>query len=90
VHGLPVVAEAMKALADAGTGRRRALGRLHRTMRALPGSGACRHPDGVVRMVQSALRCFEGDVVAHTKGQPCPGAGQPPLFTVPSRGRPRR
>jgi NADH:ubiquinone oxidoreductase subunit F (NADH-binding) len=86
VHGLPVVAEAMQTLASGSHGRRRALGRLHRTMRALPGSGACRHPDGVVRMVQSALRTFESDAVRHGRGKPCSGAGHPPVFPLPARG----
>jgi hypothetical protein len=47
------------------------------------GSGACGHPDGVVRLIRSALTVFEDDVVGHLAGHPCRGSVHPPVFTVP-------
>ncbi len=70
VHGLPVLEEGMRALASA-TGVRRALRRIRQTAEALPGSGACSHPDGVARLVASALDVFNDELVRHRKGAPC-------------------
>ena len=50
---------------------RRALRRIRRTAEVLPGSGACSHPDGVVRLVASTLDVFQDDVVRHRKAAPC-------------------
>ena len=67
VLGLPVLADGMRALAR-GRGGRRALRHIRRTAVALPGSGACSHPDGVVRLVVSTLEVFQDDVARHRKG----------------------
>jgi NADH:ubiquinone oxidoreductase subunit F (NADH-binding) len=85
VHGLPVLATCMDGLAG-GTAGRRSLKRLHRTADALPGSGACSHPDGVVRLVLSALKVFEHDVVRHCAGKPCRAADHPPVFLTSGPG----
>ncbi len=65
---------AVSALADdlsAGrltpTGRRR----LGRFMGEIPGRGACRHPDGALRMLASALTVFGDDVRRHRRGRTC-------------------
>jgi NADH:ubiquinone oxidoreductase subunit F (NADH-binding) len=34
--------------------------------------GACHHPDGAVRLLQSALRVFERDLTLHLAKHPCP------------------
>ena len=86
VHGLPVLATGMDDLAR-GTAGRRSLKRLHRTADALPGSGACSHPDGVVRLVLSALEVFKDDVARHCAGKPCRAADHPPVFPTPGPGR---
>ncbi len=65
---------AVSALADdlsAGrltpTGRRR----LGRFMGEVSGRGACRHPDGALRMLSSALAVFVDDVRRHRRGRTC-------------------
>jgi hypothetical protein len=40
----------------------------------IDGRGACRHPDGVVRMVRSALSVFADDIESHALGVVCEGA----------------
>ncbi len=70
VFGLPAIAGDLAALAsgrpDAGL-----VPRLIRRLGQVNGRGACRHPDGAVRMVQSAIRVFADDVAAHGRGEPC-------------------
>jgi hypothetical protein len=41
-------------------------------LRQVDGRGACRHPDGAVNVVRSALQVFAADVAAHAAGHPCP------------------
>jgi NADH:ubiquinone oxidoreductase subunit F (NADH-binding) len=66
-HGLPAIAGALARLAD-GDGR--AEQQLNRWTAQVHGRGACRHPDGVVRFVSSALEVF-GDDVAHHRRRRC-------------------
>jgi len=87
VAGLPRLATGMGALA-AGTFRRRGLRQLATLGDELLGSGACSHPDGVVRLVRSALEVFRDDVVRHLAGEPCRGADHPPVLAVPPPFRP--
>lgn len=82
VAGLPRLASGMTALA-AGTFRRRGMKRLVHLGDELLGSGACGHPDGVVRLVRSTLDVFGDDVVRHLAGSPCRGADHPPVLAVP-------
>jgi NADH:ubiquinone oxidoreductase subunit F (NADH-binding) len=82
VAGLPRLADGLEALA-AGTARRRAVGKLSALADAVLGSGACAHPDGVVRLVRSTLEVFDDDVVRHLGGGPCRGADHPPVLAVP-------
>ncbi len=67
-----------------GTARRNEIRRLQRWASEVAGRGACNHPDGVVRMVLSALVTFADDVEAHRRRRPCDGAGAPGLLPVPS------
>ncbi len=85
VHGLPVLAEGTRALAR-GKGGRRALRRIRRTVEALPGSGACSHPDGVVRLVASALDAFADDVARHRAGSACRTSHHRWLFPLTASG----
>ena len=68
--GLPAIAG---DFAELTTGRSRgaALQRLERRLEVIPGRGACRLPDGAVRLASSALTTFTADVHAHARYQPC-------------------
>ncbi len=82
VHGLPVLADCVEALAT-GSATRRTMRRLHRCIDALPGSGACSHPDGVVGLVTSALEAFGDDVAKHRNGKPCAERRAAGTFPLP-------
>ena len=82
VAGLPRLASSMESLA-AGTFRRRGLKRMDALGDEVMGSGACGHPDGVVRLIRSTLDVFGDDVVRHLAGEPCSGSDHPPVFAVP-------
>ncbi|MGO8860558.1 MAG: NADH-ubiquinone oxidoreductase-F iron-sulfur binding region domain-containing protein [Acidimicrobiales bacterium] len=71
VHGLPAIATDLTTLARGRPDPELTL-RLLRRLHQVEGRGACRHPDGVVGMVRSALRVFATDVSAHLRGAPCP------------------
>jgi len=70
VFGLAAVADLASDL-SAGrltpSGRRR----LGRFMGEISGRGACRHPDGALRMLTSALTVFGEDVHRHRRGRTC-------------------
>ena len=86
--GLPAVAADLAEL-SAGRDASRALGRLRDHVAQVAGRGACRHPDLVVRLVESALRVFADDVAHHVQaGAPCRGAGLPSVLTLPERPTP--
>ena len=85
VRGLPQLAEACRSLAN-GTMRRRGLRRLLSLVEVVDGGGACSHPDGVVRLVRSALAAFADDVTLHLSGHTCAWSGSGPVFPVPAIG----
>jgi NADH:ubiquinone oxidoreductase subunit F (NADH-binding) len=84
VHGLPAIAEALDRLV-AGSEPQRWRERLDRWLWMVDGRGACRHPDGAVRMVRSALRVFAAELDRHASGSPC--RLRSPNTSVPSRRR---
>jgi NADH:ubiquinone oxidoreductase subunit F (NADH-binding) len=57
--------------------------RLRRWADSIEGRGGCRHPDGAVRLLRSAVRVFTADVVRHAAGEPCLGSRGPALLPVP-------
>jgi NADH:ubiquinone oxidoreductase subunit F (NADH-binding) len=71
--GLPAIASDFAQLAR-GRPDGDVLERLDRRLAVIPGRGACRHPDGAVRLAASALRTFAADARAHAAGRPCLGA----------------
>lgn len=72
VHGLDAIATDLEQLLD----RTRHVDgpRLQRRLEVIAGRGACRHPDGAVRMVASAFRVFASDVERHLGGHRCEAA----------------
>ena len=69
VHGLAAVADDLdQLLHPRGTVDRV---RLERRLALIEGRGACRHPDGAVGLVASALRVFASDVERHLAGRTC-------------------
>ena len=69
VHGLSSLAGALEVLADGrGDSRRDAL----RWLEQVRGRGACRHPDGAARFVESSLEVFADEVELHLRGR-CSG-----------------
>jgi NADH:ubiquinone oxidoreductase subunit F (NADH-binding) len=68
VFGLPAVADALETVAASRPDARRALERLPRLAAQIAGRGACSHPDGAVRLADSALRVFAPEVELHLGG----------------------
>jgi NADH:ubiquinone oxidoreductase subunit F (NADH-binding) len=67
-NGLPVLTRLFDELAY-GRGAEDTLDDLHRMLGLVDGRGACRHPDGTVRLARSALQAFAGDVALHRVGR---------------------
>ena len=82
VFGLPAVADDLSKLARAHTDPELMV-RLLRRLDEVQGRGACRHPDGVVGLVRSALTVFADDVAAHERGMPCSHHGRPTQLRFP-------
>ncbi|HUY64165.1 MAG TPA: NADH-ubiquinone oxidoreductase-F iron-sulfur binding region domain-containing protein [Acidimicrobiales bacterium] len=79
VFGMPAIADDLHRLA-AGQSDGRLLDRLQSRLTAVDGRGACRLPDGAVRLVRSALSVFAKDVTAHARRHPCPGWNRAPVM----------
>lgn len=78
VNGLPRIADVVGDLASgragvgsvaSGRSARDLAGEVRRVAALVDGRGACHHPDGVARMVRSALDVFHDDVQAHLGGR---------------------
>lgn len=63
--GLPRLSHQMQAIVQ---GDHSAVERLEQQGQMITGRGACRHPDGTVRVARSAARAFATEVVAHAAG----------------------
>ncbi|HET6869534.1 MAG TPA: NADH-ubiquinone oxidoreductase-F iron-sulfur binding region domain-containing protein [Solirubrobacteraceae bacterium] len=94
VYGLGAIADAVGALAS-GVAHPRERDRVLRWCSEIRGRGACHHPDGAVRFVESALRVFADDIESHRRGR-C-GArpaglplGNSAVAPPPGSGRPAR
>lgn len=70
MFGLPAVAADLAEVAGCQADSA-ALSRLERRLGQIAGRGACRHPDGAVRMAASALRTFADDARAHLHHRSC-------------------
>jgi NADH:ubiquinone oxidoreductase subunit F (NADH-binding) len=81
VHGLDAIAGGLERAARP---ERADLPRLERWLEQVRGRGACRHPDGAVRLVASALDVFAHEVELHAVGR-CNGDGRVLLPTGPAQ-----
>jgi NADH:ubiquinone oxidoreductase subunit F (NADH-binding) len=60
----------------------RIIDRLNMRLGLVAGRGACRLPDGAVRLAQSALTTFTSEVAAHNGGT-CTAHNREPVLTIP-------
>jgi NADH:ubiquinone oxidoreductase subunit F (NADH-binding) len=78
VFGLRAIAETMTRVAT-GDADRGDLVRLGRWTTMVKGRGGCRHPDGAVNNVVTAVEAFGDDLALHLNGKPCADNGRPSL-----------
>jgi NADH:ubiquinone oxidoreductase subunit F (NADH-binding) len=69
--GLPALGADLAELSAGGRDAKLALERLRERCGVIVGRGACRHPDGVVRLVRSCLDVFHQDLADHARGDVC-------------------
>ncbi len=81
--GLPAIAEQFHNVAT-GRARPSALDTLTRWSTEMLGRGACRHPDGAVLFLASALEVFAADLRHHSRAGGCRFSGSPALLSVPN------
>jgi NADH:ubiquinone oxidoreductase subunit F (NADH-binding) len=84
VNGLDAIARAMAVLVG-GDVDGRAEWQLRRWLDMVKGRGACHHPDGAARFVESCLRVFADEIALHRHRGPCPDRTYP-LLPVPAPG----
>jgi len=72
--GLPALGADLAQLSAGTRDAKDALERLGERSDAIVGRGACHHPDGVVRLVRSALGVFREDLEQHARGEVCDAA----------------
>jgi NADH:ubiquinone oxidoreductase subunit F (NADH-binding) len=82
LNGLPRIAAAMAELADRKPSRK-VREDTERWLTLVTGRGACRHPDGTVRFVSSALTVFAEELTLHTKGH-CSATTRQPFLPLPN------
>ena len=81
VFGLPAIADDLAR--SPGVRPTRSHGTPSRRLGEVNGRGACRHPDGAVSLVRSALNVFAHDVAAHDEGEPCAHWRKPSSLPLP-------
>jgi len=78
--GLPAIANELESLAQ---GRPTHMAILKRWISEIEGRGACSHPDGVARMIRSALEVFANEVTQHEGGW-CTAVDQRRILPTPN------
>ncbi|MGO8955845.1 MAG: NADH-ubiquinone oxidoreductase-F iron-sulfur binding region domain-containing protein [Streptosporangiaceae bacterium] len=79
IFGLDAIAADLAAVAAGQTAN---TARLHRWLGQVDGRGACRHPDGAVRMIRSALDVFVPELELHGQGW-CSGTREAQVLPIP-------
>jgi len=85
IFGLADLAELFAQVA-AARANRDDLETVRRWAGDIEGRGACKHPDGAVRLVRSALSVFTDELARHMGTGECRGNGQP-ILRVPPPGK---
>ncbi|TAL11246.1 MAG: hypothetical protein EPO00_03680 [Chloroflexota bacterium] len=70
VHGLRAIGSTTRRVAE-GSGRAGDLRDLERWTTQIPGRGACRHPDGAIQLMTSALNTFGEEFAHHARTGRC-------------------
>jgi NADH:ubiquinone oxidoreductase subunit F (NADH-binding) len=83
VHGLSALADKVEALAYRPNVLRGRLDPVIELCSLVEGRGACRHPDGVARVVTSGCKVFGDHIGVHLRHGACSQAQAPPAFPVP-------
>ncbi len=83
---LPPIAAALQTLAAPASPPAALLDDVARWSALAAGRAACRHPDGTVRLVASALEVFAGELTAHRYGS-CTATSWAPFLPVPATTR---
>jgi NADH:ubiquinone oxidoreductase subunit F (NADH-binding) len=81
LFGLDAIAGQVQRLAE---GRTSDLAMLQRWLGQVNGRGACSHPDGAVRLINSALTVFAAELDRHAQGWCC-GTAKAAILPVPPR-----
>jgi NADH:ubiquinone oxidoreductase subunit F (NADH-binding) len=84
VHGLAALASGLEEIAAGKTTDRRL--QLARWSQQVTARGACRHPDGVARFVNSTLAVFEEELALHLRTGRCSGRDRGVLPVGRERG----
>jgi len=82
IFGLADLAE-LFAQVGAARANRDDLETVRRWAGDIEGRGACKHPDGAVRLVRSAMSVFADELTRHMSTGECRGNGQPILRVPP-------
>jgi NADH:ubiquinone oxidoreductase subunit F (NADH-binding) len=82
VFGLRAIADALASLAACDGSAATSAKRLRRLTPQVTGRGACAHPNGATRLVESALAVFSEEVAHHLSGH-CTAPHGEPLMPVP-------
>jgi NADH:ubiquinone oxidoreductase subunit F (NADH-binding) len=84
-HGLGAVARGLRAW-SAGAAGAEAAAEQRRLAAVIRGRGACRHPDGTLRFVASAMDVFAEELADHGAEGPCDACDLPPALPLPRTG----
>ena len=81
LNGLASIAGAVRKLSEYGSPARIRTN-VERWAGLVAGRGACKHPDGTVRFVGSALLAFDDEITLHQSGR-CTATSREPFLPVP-------
>jgi NADH:ubiquinone oxidoreductase subunit F (NADH-binding) len=82
-NGLPAIAGVLNRIA-VGRAESGSRAQLVRWAGMVRNRGACRHPDGVVRLLTSALLTLDADLRDHELHGPCDACARTPLLATPT------